>query len=153
MARKTLYPAIRPWENRYRTPAAADLIAELEPAAAELFRHVRSGLTLCAMGEVLAWHGIPWRWSFRYSLASDRTPVAYLVPQPDRAILILPLPASLASDGEAKYSRHIRDVVALTPPVGGVRWTHWPLSSRSQADELILLARRSAEDRGVLQPS
>jgi hypothetical protein len=155
MPRKALYPATQPWQNRYRTPAPADLIASLESAAAELFLHVRSGLTIQAeLRETLAWHGIPWRWSFRYTCASVALPVAYLVPQPDRAFLVLPLPAE--GDPEAvdhKCSRHVRDAIALTPAVGGVRWTHWPLCSRLQSDELISLACRIAKRAAILRAS
>jgi hypothetical protein len=144
----------RPWLHRYRAPAAADLVADLDPASADHFRHLRSALTIQGdVRETLAWHGIPWRWSFRYTPAAADVPIAYLIPQPDRPSLILPLPEDFLADSpDLKLSRHNREAITLTPAVGGIRWTHWHLTSRTLADELLILVRNCAT-RGTLQLS
>jgi hypothetical protein len=145
MARKSSIPSRKAWEDRYRTPTVQGLLLALDKPQLDLVQWVRAAL--CGMDgveEALSWQGIPWRWTLSYAAASGERPWAYLVPQPTRPLLALPLdPEVVAEVAERKYSKLIKDGVLLAPVVGGVRWTHWELTSKMQAEEVLALARRA----------
>jgi hypothetical protein len=82
-------------------------------------------------------------------------PWAYLVPQPGRPVLALPITEEVAASmSDRKFSRAVRDSVALAPLINGVRWTQWELTSRTQGEELLALARLSHQlCSGAAQPA
>jgi hypothetical protein len=143
MARKSALPPRRAWEDRYRTPNPEDLIRGMEGPGRELFLHVRGELAaLAGVRESLSWQGIPWRWSFSYRMAGGREAFAFLVPQPGRPLLGLPLGECVFDTVlESKISKPVREAILHAPAIGSVRWTQWELTSRTQAEDLLILAR------------
>lgn len=147
MSRKTSKPRIA-WEDRFAAPDATELLEALARPQAALVEQARQGLR--ALGDVsdsVVWHGIPWRWTFAFAFADEpERPWAYLVPQPGRPLLSIPLTADVVSALPMKrLSKAVRDAIAAATLVGGVYWPQWPLTSRAQVEELILIARRRAE--------
>lgn len=147
MSRKGI--KLRPaWEERFRLPTRDDLLNAFNRPQRHLIDVLRTGLlALESVEESLTWRGIPWRWSLSYSQEgeSDRA-WAYLVPQPAKAVFCLPIAAdSLESLPLRKLSRPVRDSIFAATQVGGVYWPQWELVSRTQVDDLFLLARRRHE--------
>jgi len=122
----------------------------------EWIEAVRTGLTeLSGVRESIVWQGVPWRWTFIYRHEADsQRGLAYLIPQPEKPLLAIPLPAEVvAALQPRKLSRSIRDVIVHAPSVAGLRWATWEIQSESQVEELLSLvtARHAAigEDANV----
>ena len=105
------------------------------------------------MVETIEWRGVPWRWSFVYRIEGDwERPWAYLVPQPGKPILAIPLSATMAGSATVrKLSRGLRDAILFSTQVAGVSWPQWELTSRPQLEEILGLARKKHET--LLEPS
>ena len=147
MSRKAVKPRIA-WEDRFASPDASDLFAPFPKAQAALLEQVREGMAaLGGVVESIVWHGVPWRWTFAFASESEpERPWAYLVPQPGRPLLAMPLTGEVIGMlPMRRLSRPVRDALALAALVGGVYWPQWPLTSRTQVDELIGIARRRHE--------
>ena len=153
MGRKASVTIRKAWEDKYRVPTAADLLAALAGPHGELLRTAREALGQFAT-ERIAWLGIPWRWSLVYSTPKGVRPLTYLVPQPGRPLMVLPLGGEVALDVlERKLSRPVRDAILHAPVVGEVRWTQWELTSKAQVEELLRLARAVREGNSLAMQS
>lgn len=138
------------WFDRYQPPTLDDLRAGLERGPDALFDYGRKGLQgLDGVEEVLSWEGIPWRWCLVYRLAGEPgRPLAYLVPDPDRPHIALPLTDDvLAILPVRRFSKSIRDRIVFASEVSGVHWAQWDLASRALIDEIMDLARRVRNHR------
>jgi len=147
MARKWLKPRLA-WEDRFAMPEASDLLGRFHRQHSSLIQQAREGLR--ALGDVtesIVWRGVPWRWTFAYSDEGEQERSwAYLVPQPGRPMLAIPLTAEQVDALPMKrLSKSVRDGIMLAATVGGVYWAQWELTSRPQVDELIGIARRRRE--------
>jgi hypothetical protein len=142
------------WEDRFRAPTWEELRGASNKQIAGLLEHARERLLhLPEARERLAWHGIPWRWSLAFSVATadpDR-PVAFLVPQPNHPRLAVPLAAEvLAQINLPRFSKPVREAILHAPQVGGVRWPSWELVNRTQFSELHeLIEARLKASAGV----
>jgi hypothetical protein len=155
VSRKAPKPRIA-WEDRFQQPGADDLLTPFHKQHSFLLTHAREGLsTLGGVVESIEWRGVPWRWSFVYRIEDDgERPWAYLVPQPGKPILALPLDASLASSSAVRrMSRGVRDTILFSTQVGGVCWPQWELSSRPQLEEVLSLAKRKHDTLLVPTPA
>lgn len=153
MSRKAPKPRIA-WEDRFQQPGAGELLAPFHKQHTFLLTHARDGLaSLPGVVESIEWRGVPWRWSFVYRIEGDgERPWAYLVPQPGRPVLALPLDTSLAGSSTVrKMSRGVRDTILFSTQVAGVFWPQWELNSRTQLEEVLSLAKRKHEK--LLQPT
>lgn len=143
MTRRLSVSARRAWEDRYRTPSLPDLVRGMDAQARDLFQMMRQHLgALPGVREQLGWEGIPWRWSLSYHLPGTAAVFAYLVPQPAKPLLGLPLAAGvLETVLGGRLSKPVREAILLAPAVGSVRWTQWELASKTQIEELAALVR------------
>jgi hypothetical protein len=139
-----------PWTNRFQTPTGEALAEALTEADRDLVVAARSRLdqvedTLCE----IRWLGVPWRWSLVYMLKADRDDaLAYLVPEPTRPQICIPLDHSaLERVTPRRLSRGVRDGIVFAAEIGGRRWASWPIQSEAQVDELILLVKAKVESR------
>lgn len=151
MARKAVKPRIA-WEDRFAPPDADDLLDPFPKYQVGFIGQIREGMTgLDGVVESIVWHGVPWRWTFAFASESEpERPWAYLVPQPGRPLLAMPLTGEvIAALPMRKLSKSVRDGLALASRVGGVYWPQWPLVGRAQVEELIGIARRRHEMMGV----
>ena len=151
MSRKAAKPRIA-WEDRFAAPDAGELLAPFAKTQGVLLQSVRDGLAgLGDVIETIVWHGVPWRWTFAFAWESEpERPWAYLVPQPGRPLLAMPLTGEvIAGLPMRKLSKSVRDGLTLASLVGGVYWPQWPLVGRAQVEELIGIARRRQEALGV----
>lgn len=129
------------WEDRFRVPTPEELLQAPTKQADSLMAECRERLLgLDGVSEELSWHGVPWRWTFAYRLEdADLTRAfAYLVPQPGRARIAVPLTQpQLAALPLRKLSKFIRDGLLHATEVGGVRWAQWEPTARTQCEEIL----------------
>ena len=123
------------WADRFRTPASADLLAQVpEP---DFIHQAREALSeLPGVAEHLSWQGIPWRWAFTYtsgtrgSTDNPHNPLAAIVPDPEGPRLATALPADfLESLQVRRLPRAVRDTLLGASPVGNTFWVEWPLTA------------------------
>ncbi|MBL8876648.1 MAG: hypothetical protein JNM86_12710 [Phycisphaerae bacterium] len=136
------------WSDRFRKPNAELLISEiaksLQPAAGLLREQL---LAMEGASEEISWQGVPWRWSvlFRHEAIAGRA-WAYLVPQPQAPLLVIPLTAdAIAALPMRKLLKPVRDAITHAKQVDGIRWAQWEVQSKSQAETLVKLARIQLE--------
>lgn len=129
------------WEDRFSKPTIDALLAEIPRPAGSLIEAFRASLLAEAtFTEGLSWQGIPWRWSLTYS--EGRRLIAYIVPNPVKPGVCVPIPAGLLGAlPPRKLSKAIREAVASSPTVGGTAWAQFDLTSKTLADELLLLVQ------------
>ena len=129
------------WEDRFRVPTPEELLHGPTKQADALIAECRERLlALEGVTEELSWHGVPWRWTFAYRLedADPTRAFAYLVPQPGRARIAIPLTQpQLAALPLRKLSKFIRDGLLHATEVGGVRWAQWEPTARTQCEEIL----------------
>ncbi len=145
--RRAIKPRIA-WEDRFQAPNLEDLLSVFGKQQLQLIEQTRE--SILGLGEVvesITWLGIPWRWTLAFRVeGSNEKPWAYLVPQPGKPLLALPMNGeAVASLPMRRLPKFIRDVIVLSPKVAGVHWMQWELTGRSQVEELISLARRKHE--------
>lgn len=139
------------WEDRFTRPSVRALLADLEKDHHALVQHAREALSsLPDMREDLSWQGVPWRWCFAFHADSaEERAFAYLVPQPGKPSLAIPIDSEIVAELPLKkLPKHIREVLTLAPLVGGVRWCQWNLTSKSQIDDILNLAKLKLPDDG-----
>lgn len=140
------------WEDRFRRPTVDELLEGLNKQLLSLAESWRERMSETpGVREDLAWQGIPFRWTLVYRSESrpDR-PIAYLVPQPVKAYVAIPI----ASDAVnrlplRKLSKPVRDSLGAASLVNGQYWAQWDLQSKSQLDELLLIASACLADDTV----
>ncbi|RMH10662.1 MAG: hypothetical protein D6695_11035 [Planctomycetota bacterium] len=128
------------WEDQFVRPSRDDLLEGLNKQDRALVDRCLSRLESiprCRMG--IAWHGIPWRWTLRFT-TDNKTPVAFIIPEPRRPQLAIPLSADDMDRLDfRKLSRAIREGISLASAINGIVWSEWVLSSKTQTDELLKL--------------
>ncbi len=131
------------WSDRFRAPTTDELKAALGKQPAHLLEATRNRLLdFPNVREELSWQGIPWRWSFvyRWEAEPDRA-WAYVIPEPGKPRLALPLNAELITRLPArKLSKPVRDGIVQATEVAQVRWAQWELTSKTLLDELLIIA-------------
>lgn len=141
-----------PWEDRFSTPTAAELLGGFNRQQAQLIEYARGRLLESeGVREELMWTGIPWRWTFVYRAGSEERARAYIVPQPARPQIAAPMPAEMVAAMDLrKLPRFVRDALVHSPQVGAARWPQWEVTNRPQVDELVGLVRTAwASSAGV----
>lgn len=141
------------WEDRFRQPSAADLLAGFNKQLTQLLGYSRTRFAAIeGVSEEIAWLGIPWRWSLTYrSCGGEARPIGYIIPQPGRPQIALPLSEETILALPAKrISKFVRDGLVSAIQVENVRWAQWEVTTRSQVDELLgLVTFRTRERRAV----
>lgn len=146
MSRRISFPVRSAWEDKYRKPDTSDLLDQVAKALAPALEFARGRLNgLAGVTESLEWQGFPWRWSLVYRRARGapgERALAYVVPQPSRPLLVVPVPVEAIEKMEGRrIARPVRDLVHLSPAVGQIRWAQFELSSKTHADEVLDLVR------------
>jgi hypothetical protein len=126
-----------PWSNRFDTPLPEALIADLPTAAAPAARHARAVMQSLQLCERLEWRGVL-HWTIVCHTPQSPAPLAFLVLDPSRPVLCIPLPdAALAA--LPRVPKSVREVLAQAPLVAGIRWATWELTSKTVVDDLARL--------------
>jgi hypothetical protein len=146
MPRKALLARI-PWEDRFSVPTLRELLGRIEKQHATTFCQARAGLlAITPASEAIIWHGLPWRWTVVYHSPGADRPWAYLIPQPARPRLALPLDVAFVRAMQCtRISRYAREGLLAGPQVGTVLWAQWDLLTAAMTDELLSIARQRFE--------
>jgi hypothetical protein len=98
------------------------------------------------VSESLVWQGVPWRWTFVYAgeEASVGRAVAYLIPDPNRLQICVPLAQEHIEQMPLKrMKKSVRDGIVHARNVGGVWWPTWEIQNSTALGEILdLLARK-----------
>lgn len=133
------------WEDRFRKPTVDQLVGELGRSAQAAMTVLREQL-LSVPGAIegVTWKGVPWRWTIE--IKSEQAPDkawAYLVPQPQQPLLVLPITGEgLMGLSMKKLTKPVRDGIIHAREVEGVRWAQWEIESKSQVEVLAKIARQ-----------
>lgn len=131
------------WTDRFRAPSVEELKQPLGKQLGQLLEATRQRLVdFAGVREELSWQGIPWRWTlvYRWDAEPDR-PWAYVIPEPGKPRLALPLSAELIARLPArKLSKPVRDGIVHATEVASVRWAQWELTSKAQLEEILSIA-------------
>jgi hypothetical protein len=138
-------PALKPrqpWMDRYRTPAVDELLGSFNKQLGSVVNHARDKmLAVDGVKEEVSWQGV-WRWTLVYRIPGDDRCWAYLVMDPTKPRLAVPVPDDLITELPVKkLSKFVRDGLAHAPTVDGVRWAHWEIQGKTQADDILSLAQ------------
>ncbi len=143
----TLVSGTTAWTHRFASPAVEDLLGELDQEHKELVEHARTCLgKIEGVVERLSWQGIPWRWTLVYADQSDPdTLLAYVVPEPGRPQISVPLPTNVINQIKPRrVSRIVRDGILQASHVGEMYWPSWDLTSKTGVGEIIQLVKLRA---------
>lgn len=147
------YKPSSPWENKFRTPRAEDLLSGLARPLAQVFESARQRLRESAAGvrEEIVWQGLPWHWTFAYRAEGEAAARIYLVPEPGKPRMVIPISAErLGRVPLRKLSKPAREALAHGVEVDGLHWTEWDLSSRALLDEAMALVCGGLNGAGAM---
>lgn len=140
------------WEDRFRRPTVDELLEGLNKQLSSLAEACRERFgEISGVREELSWQGIPFRWTLVYrSESRPERPAAYLVLQPVRAYLAIPIGAEAVGRLPLrKLSKPVRESLGAASLVNGLYWAQWDLQSKTQLDELMLIAGACLADDTV----
>ena len=127
------------WEDRFRTPEVAELLALHPQNVSAVIDYARERLSsVPGVTEVLAWQGLPWRWTLVYRHEGEGPEAAwsYLSLQPSKPSICIPLTSELLQRLPLrKLSKSIRDGLRHSTEVAGTHWPQWELLSKSVLDD------------------
>jgi hypothetical protein len=129
------------WMDRYRTPTAGELLGGFNKQLGGVVNHARERmLEVEGVKEEVSWQGV-WRWTLVYRIPGDERCWAYLVMDPSKPRLAIPVADEMIAELPVKkLSKFVRDGLAHAPSVDGVRWAHWEIQGKTQADDILSLA-------------
>lgn len=138
------------WLDRFATPSAAMLRAAYPKERAVYLDALRHGLgQIDGLSESIAWQGVPWRWSFVYSMRGREDDIhawAYVIPDLEKLRVCVTLTADdLRRLNIRRMKRWIRDGIVFARSVGGVSWATFEVDSRAATEDLLDLLRRKAK--------
>lgn len=146
-----------PWNNKFHAPTLAQLREAYPKTTLPVFDAARQALLgLAGVSETIAWHGVPWRWTLVYdgqevTSTGVRRPFAYLVPDPARLQICIPLTREqVAAMPIKRFKRTLRDAIVHARTVAGVSWPSWDLPTRAALDDVLELIKR--KHRLVVDP-
>jgi hypothetical protein len=131
------------WMDRYKAPTVDELLSSFNKQLGGVVHHARERmLAIDGVKEEVSWQGV-WRWTLVYRIPGEgERGWAYLVMDPSKPRLAVPVPDELISDLPVKkLSKFVRDGLAHAPTVDGVRWAHWEIQGKTQADDILSLAQ------------
>lgn len=135
-----------PWTDKFNRPTVDELRASFAKPMQRVLEDAREALAPDGVAETLSWQGVPWRWSlvYRYGSGPDADrPLAYLIPDPERLQVCVPLTKEQIDALPMKRLRKsIRDGVTHARSVAGVWWATWDVPGRGALDEVVDLVER-----------
>ncbi len=135
-----------PWHDQYNEPTFDELRGHYQnPQVLALFDAARARfLAFDGITEHISWQGMPWRWTLLYIKEGDpTTALAYLVPNPERPIVAVPLIADMLRSMPAhRFKKHLKEVLGLANLVDGTYWPAFELAAKSQTEDVLDLVRR-----------
>jgi hypothetical protein len=104
----TAPPSKLPWNNRFRMPTDAELLSAFQAPTLGYLKTARERFKAGpSVLEMICWHGT-WKWTFAYrSIALMQCQWAYILPDPAKAQICVPvLEATLADLQAQAFDQH-----------------------------------------------
>ena len=135
------------WTDRFRTPDAQTLLAEVpEPHATPLSVASDWLDRVDGFDCETRWMGVPWRWTLVYQ--EDGRDAIYLIPDPAAPRVAMQIGVNSLDEADLKrLSRPVRDGLGRARVVGNAVWAEWDVagsSIESTLDELVNRVWRDA---------
>ncbi len=137
------------WSDKFRQPSLEELRNAVPKPLQSVLDEARERLGgLDGASETLVWQGVPWRWTLVYTApgSPDSRALVYLIPDPQRLQLCVPLDQELIEQvGLKRLKKSIREGVVFARNVAGVWWPTWDVQSKTALDEVFdLISRKHA---------
>lgn len=132
------------WEDRYEVPTLDDLLAHLPRPLAQLALQARGAmLSLGSLQDAIVWQGVAWKWTITLMPEGETSrPWAYIIPQPARPLVSVPLTAEIIAGLPArKLSKAVRDGIQSASCVGDACWPLWELTTKQQLEDIMVVVR------------
>ena len=147
MAKKTVYPTLNCWENRWQQPTPKDLFNEIDPNRLNAFKAIDEFLiALPKIERRISWLGDEWKWCFEYLLEGFCDPqqtdglqaFAYIVPLQEFPIICLPFFDDFLSSMEhyRRLNRYIRENIQSAKLAVNVIWAEWSPIANTEVEHL-----------------
>lgn len=133
------------WEDRFKTPSLDELREQYNRQMVNLLDLALERLRGYGdLNEALSWQGLPWRWTITFRSSNDQGQAwAYVVPDPEKPKLAMPLTAAMVSSMPLhRMKKHVRDGVLQSRLVDGIYWASWDLTGKDQLKDILELADR-----------
>ena len=147
MAKKAPAPP-HPWEDRWNEPSIEELLKPFQENMRKVVDLLREQLDQLENVEAeVRWHGMAWKWTIQYSLTQDvdpdRTPMCYVVPNPEGLIVSIPMSEEvIATLPMRRLNRYIRDAVRSSKRAETLHWATWTPTAMTEVEHLIDLVKR-----------
>ncbi len=140
-------PLVTSWADEFTKPTLADLLGGLEPAERSAFGAARSSLKdTRGSRDRIEWLGLPWRWTVCVTRPGiDHPALAYLIAEPGRARVCIPVSTGAAIDAE-NLTRPVRQRLDLAPIIAGYFWPEWPVAELDPVAIRPLLDSRTGRE-------
>ena len=136
-----------PWEDRFERPTVEDLRGHYNKQLVGYHDTARDFIhTFENIEETIGWHGLPWRWSYRFDIVgvTDERGWVYLVPDPSGPRLSIPMTEEMVEKlPKTRLKKHVREGIEHARTIGDVRWTDWQITGKAQLDDLLKIAKRT----------
>lgn len=134
------------WEDQFTVPCHRALReGYTNKHNAELFECALTALrSLPNVTEKLAWHGVPWCWSFVYENGCrDGAPAAMLVPDVHSPKIVVPMPAGTFHTVKLDdLAAEIKDIIAHSRSVCGGAWPAFEITGKTRLEAVVNIIRR-----------
>ncbi|MEE9404616.1 MAG: DUF3788 family protein [Algisphaera sp.] len=148
MASKTSEPLVPAWEDRWNQPTFETLMAVQKEQHFNLLNnllertHAYEGVE-----RSLVWYGDAWKWTIQYSFDPTTTgttePLAYFVPDPEKATFCIPLREEMiAALPTKRLNRYIRDGIRSAKCAVEIHWVKWTPTAMTEVEHLMDLIKR-----------
>lgn len=129
------------WKDRFETPTPDTLMDQLAGVHTDILALLRTGLLASnAPREKIKWHGVPWCWTLEYRQRKAAHAIAFLIPEPGRPRLCLPLTAEFVCSLElSAIAKTLRDGILSGTQVNDLLWVEWEPAAKSHVAELLWL--------------
>ncbi|HEB61452.1 MAG TPA: DUF3788 family protein [Phycisphaeraceae bacterium] len=130
------------WGDRFSNPTVEDLLSSLQDETTGIVTEARNYLLeLPGVSEEVHWYGLPWCWTMTFTCEKTKDiPWAYLVPNPQGAIVSLPMKTELRTKLLAEnISRSTTHILEESKTVNGTAWINLPLATEDDLESVKIV--------------
>ena len=148
-AKKTAtIPARLAWEDRWNEPTLKQLLEPQKDQQKKVLPELIEKVTdFEGVTYRMVWHGAAWKWTIQFDLADEKGKdlgaLAYLVPNPERAVYCMPLrPETVEQLPLKRLNKFIREGIREAKCAVEIHWCIWTPSAQTEVEHLTDLVKR-----------
>lgn len=137
-----------PWENRWKEPAIADLMADIPENYRKPFEDLMAGIEEYEeVQRSMIWYGVSWKWTIHYEfIDAAGNPIrtlGYVVPRHEQPVVCLPMSADqVLSLPIRRLNRAIRDNIKGAKCALETHWAMWNPNNNTEIGHILDLVKR-----------